>query len=72
MVPDNKNLFIVTKTKKPMLSGICSSRKQIKMLSSDFEANKKEIKIYREIDELIYKIYGITEKEKKIIDEGLK
>ena len=34
---------------------------------------KEEIeKIDREIDELVYKIYGITEKEKQIIEESLK
>jgi hypothetical protein len=36
------------------------------LLKNEFE------KLEREIDKLVYKIYGITEKEKKIIDESLK
>jgi hypothetical protein len=36
------------------------------LLKNEFE------KLEREFDELVYKIYGITEEEKKIIEESLK
>ena len=41
---------------------------------TDFKAQlEKEIqKLDNEIDEEVYKIYGITEEEKKIIEESLK
>jgi len=41
---------------------------------TDFKAQlEKEIqKIDNEIDEEVYKLYGITDEEKKIIEESLK
>ena len=42
---------------------------------SQFEKEKIEKEINKtdnEIDELVYKLYGITEEEKKIIEESLK
>ena len=39
----------------------------------DKEKAKEEIKkTDNEIDELVYQLYGITEEEKKIIEESLK
>lgn len=36
------------------------------------EARKEIEKTDAEIDELVYKLYGITEEEKKIIEESLR
>ncbi len=54
--------------------GIEEAKKQITKLIEKYERikNKGEIKkTDAEIDELVYKIYGITEEERKIIEKSL-
>jgi len=36
------------------------------------EGNIYELKEFRNEDELVYRLYGITEEEKKIIEDSLK
>jgi len=49
-----------------------NKKKQVSDISKK-ELFDREVKVYEEkIDELVYKLYGITEEEKKIIEESLK
>jgi type II restriction/modification system DNA methylase subunit YeeA len=45
---------------------------QEKQTDEKSEVEQEIKKVDTEVDELVYKLYGITEEEKKIIEESLK
>jgi rRNA pseudouridine-1189 N-methylase Emg1 (Nep1/Mra1 family) len=70
-VPKNQNKFI------ELVDKMLSLNKRLneigdKMIDERERIEKEIKKTDNEIDELFYNIYGITESEKKIIDENLK
>jgi len=72
-IAKNENQQPIIKLVDKMLS-LNKRLNELKDKSTDEKAKiEAEIKkIDQEIDELVYKLYGITEAEKKIIEESLK
>jgi hypothetical protein len=71
----------IPKTKDPQLTKLSlrmlSLKQRLIELQEKQTDEKSEVeqeikKVDTEVDELVYKLYGITEEEKKIIEESLK
>jgi hypothetical protein len=72
----NNSLSLITKENQPLADQIAQKVQEILTLtqSPDFETSQekqeKVKELEREIDQLVYKLYGLTEEEIKIIESN--